>query len=322
MTKTLAALALAFASATAVQAQNYPSHPITMIVPFPAGSAFDVAARVLAENMQGSLGQPIIVEDVTGAAGSVGTGRVARAPGDGYTLCFCGLITHVINPAVLTLSYDVMTDFEPVSTVATTDLVIVAKRTMPADELGGLIAWLKANPDKASQGSGGQGSLTHIAGVFFQKQTGTRFNIIPYRGAAGAINDLVAGHIDFMFDLAPNSLPHFSTGAIKPYAVMAKTRLATAPAVPTVDEAGLPGFYMSAWQALWASKNTPQSAINKLNAAVVRTLGDPAVRSKFAAIGEQIFPSDHQSPQALAALHRAERDKWWPIIKAANIMAE
>jgi tripartite-type tricarboxylate transporter receptor subunit TctC len=322
MMKPLVALALAVASMTAVQAQNFPSHPITMIVPFPAGSAFDVAARVLAENMQSSLGQPVIVENVTGAAGSTGTGRVARTSGDGYTLCFCGLITHVINPAVLTLPYDVMNDFEPVSLVATTDLLIVAKKTTPANDLSELIAWLKANPDKASQGSGGQGSLTHVAGVFFQKQTGTRFNIIPYRGAAGAINDLVAGHIDFMFDLAPNSLPHISTGAIKPYAVMAKTRLAAAPGVPTVDEAGLPGFYMSAWQALWASKHTPQSAINKLNAAVVRALADPAVRSKLVTIGEEIFPREQQSPRALAALHRAELDKWWPIIKAANIKAE
>jgi tripartite-type tricarboxylate transporter receptor subunit TctC len=293
-----------------------------MIVPFPAGSAFDVAARVIAENMQRSLGQPVIVEDVTGAAGSTGTGRVARAPGDGYTLCFCGLITHVINPAVLTLPYDVMNDFEPVSLVATTDLVIVAKKAMPANDLSGLIAWLKANPDKATQGSGGQGSLTHVAGIFFQKQTGTRFNIIPYRGAAAAINDLVAGHIDFMFDLAPNSLPHMSTGAIKPYAVMAKTRLAAAPEIPTVDEAGLPNFYMSAWQALWVSKQTPQSTIDRLHTAVIVALNDPAVRSKLASVGEEIFPREQQSPRALAALHRAELDKWWPIIKAANIKAE
>ena len=322
MIKPLVACAFAFASMASAQAQDYPSRPITMIVPFPAGSAFDVAARVLAENMQGSLGQPIIVEDVTGAAGSMGTGRVARAPGDGYTLCFCGLITHVVNPAVLTLTYDVMSDFEPVALVATTELVIVGKKALPANDLKGLIAWLKGNPDKASQGSGGQGSLTHVAGVFFQKQTGTRFNIIPYRGAAGAINDLFAGHIDFMFDLAPNSLPHMSTGALKPYAVMAKTRLAAAPNVPTVDEAGLPGFYMSAWQALWASKHTPQSVIGKLNATVVRALADAAVRSKLASIGEEIFLREQQSPRALAALHRAELDKWWPIIKAANIKAQ
>ena len=316
------ALAFAVASTTAVEAQSYPSHPITMIVPFPAGSAFDVAARVLAEGMHDTLGQPVIVEDVTGAAGSIGTGRVARAAADGYTLCFGGLITHVINGAVLALPYDVVNDFEPVALIATTDLVIVARKTMPANDLKGLTDWLKSNPDKASQGSGGQGSLTHVAGVFFQKQTDTRFNIVPYRGAAAAINDLVAGHIDFMFDLLPNSLPHMRTGAIKSYAVMAKTRLATTPEVPTVDEAGLPGFYMSAWQAMWVPKNTPPELVDKLNAAVVRTLADPALRSTFASVGEEIYPSEQQTPQWLAAFHKAELEKWWPIIKAANIKAE
>ena len=319
--KSLFALALAVASTTMVQAQGYPSRPITMVVPFPAGSAFDMTARVLAEGMQASFGQPVIVEDVTGAAGSIGTGRVARAPADGYTLCFGGLITHVVNGAVLTLPYDVLKDFEPVSLIAETKLIIVAKKAMPANDLRALIAWLKANPDKASQGSGGEGSLTHLAGVFFQKQTGTRFNIIPYRGAAGAITDLVAGHIDFMFDLVPNSLPHMSSGAIKPYAVMAKTRLATAPKVPTVDEAGLPGFYMSAWQALWVPKGTPQSAIDKLDAAVVHTLADPAVHSRLEKIGEEIFPREMQSPGSLAAFHKAEYEKWLPIVKAANIHA-
>jgi tripartite-type tricarboxylate transporter receptor subunit TctC len=322
MKKSILAFVFAIASAAAVQAQGYPSHPITMIVPFPAGSAFDIAARVLAEGMQASLGQPVIVEDVTGAAGSIGTGRVARAAPDGYTLCFGGLITHVINGAVLSLPYDVVNDFQPVGLIATTELVIVARKTMPANDMSGLIDWLKANPDKASQGSGGQGSLTHVAGVFFQKQTGTRFNIVPYRGAAAAINDLVAGHIDFMFDLLPNSLPHMRTGAIKSYAVMAKTRLAAAPELPTVDEAGLPGFYMSAWQAMWVPKNTSQSVVDKLNAAVVHALADPALRSKLAGVGEEIYPRDQQTPKALAAFHKTELDKWWPIIKAANIKGE
>jgi tripartite-type tricarboxylate transporter receptor subunit TctC len=322
MKKSVIAFLFAMASATTVQAQGYPSHPITMIVPFPAGSAFDIAARALAEGMQAVLGQPVIVEDVTGAAGSIGTGRVARAAADGYTLCFGGLITHVVNGAVLALPYDVVGDFEPVSLIATTELVIVARKTMPANDLKGLIDWLKANPDKASQGSGGQGSLTYVAGVFFQKKTSTRFDIVPYRGAAAAINDLVAGHIDFMFDLVPNSLPHMSTRTIKPYAVMAKTRLATAPNVPTVDEAGLPGFYMSAWQAMWVPKNTPREVIDKLNAAVVQTLADPTLRSKLAGVGEEIYPRERQTPQSLAAFQKAELEKWWPIIKAANIKGE
>ncbi len=314
--------AVASARAGSTQAQVYPSRPITMIVPLPAGSAFDVTARVLAERMQGSLGQPVIVENGTGAAGSVGTGRVARAAPDGYTLCFGGVITHVINGAVLALPYDVLKDFEPVSLTATTELLIVAKKAMPANDLKGLIAWLKANPDKASQGSGGPGSLTHITGVFFQKETGTRFGIVPCRGAGAAISDLVAGHIDIMFDLAPNSLPHIRAGRIKAYAVMAKARLVAAPEIPTVDEAGLPGFYMAAWQAVWVPKGTPMAIIGKLNAAVVEGLADPTVRSRLADLGEEIFARERQTPESLAAFHKAEIEKWWPIIKTANIKAE
>jgi tripartite-type tricarboxylate transporter receptor subunit TctC len=304
------------------QAQVFPSRPITMIVPLPAGSAFDVTARVIGQRMQVSLGQPIIVENATGAAGSLGTGRVARAAADGYTLVFGGLITHVINAAVLKLPYDVLNDFEPVSLIASTDLLIVAKKGMPADDLMALTAWLRANPDKASQGSGGVGSLTHVAGLLFQKQSGTRFQIVPYRGAAAAINDLVAGHIDFMFDLAPNSLSHIRAGTIKSYAVTAKTRLEAAPDIPTVDEVGLPGFYVTAWEAIWAPKATPKTVIDKLNAAVAQTLADPGVRARLTGLGEKIFPRDQQTPDSLAALQRAEVEKWWPIIKAANIKAE
>jgi len=322
MRRSLTAIVCAVAWATCAPAQDFPSRPITMIVPLPVGSAFDVTARVLAERMQASLGQPVIVENVTGAAGSVGTGRVARAAPDGYTIAFGGLITHVINGAVLKLPYDVLADFEPVAPIATTDLVVVARKDMPADDLKGLIAWLKANPDKATQGSGGPGSLTHLTGVFFQKQTGTRFAIVPYRGAGAAITDLVAGHLDIMFDLAPNSLPHMRAGAIKAYAVMARTRLRTVPDVPTVDEAGLPGLYMATWEAVWAPKGTPKSVISRLNAAVVDALAVPAVASRLAELGHEVFPRDRQTPAALAALHKAELDKWWPIIKAANVTAE
>jgi tripartite-type tricarboxylate transporter receptor subunit TctC len=322
MKSSLFAIVCAVMWACSAQAQGFPSRPITMIVPLPAGSAFDVTARVLAERMQVSLGQPVLVENVTGAAGSLGTGRVARSAPDGYTLVFGGLITHVINGAVLNLPYDVLSDFAPVSPIATIDLLIIAKKDMPANDLTSLIAWLKTNPNKASQGSGGPGSLTHLAGVFFQKQTGTRFAIVPYRGAGSAINDLVAGHIDFMFDLSPNSLAHFRAGTIKSYAVMAKRRLRAAPDLPTVDEAGLPGFYMTAWEAIWVPRGTPKSIIDKLNAAVVDALATPAVASRLTELGQEIFPRDHQSPDALAALHKAELEKWWPIIKAANIKAE
>jgi tripartite-type tricarboxylate transporter receptor subunit TctC len=322
MKRSLIAVVCAVAWGIGAQAQNFPSRPITMIVPLPAGSAFDVTARVLADRMQVSLGQPVIVENVTGAAGSVGTGRVARAAPDGYTLVFGGLITHVINGAVLKLPYDVLADFAPVAAIATTDLVVVARKATPADNLKGLIAWLKANPDKATQGSGGPGSLTHLAGIFFQEQTGTHFAIVPYRGAGAAITDLVAGHLDIMFDLAPKSLPHIRAGTIKSYAVMAKTRLRTASDVPTVDEAGLPGLYMATWEAIWAPKGTPMSVVARLNGAVVDALATPAVRSRLADLGEEIFPRNQQTPESLAALHKAELEKWWPIIKAANIKPE
>lgn len=306
----------------AAQTQGYPSRSVTMIVPLPAGSAFDVTARILAERMRAPLGQPVIVENVTGASGSIGAGRVARAAPDGYTLCFGGVGTHVLNGAILHLPYDVVRDFEPVALVASAELLIVARKTMAANSLLDLIAWLKANPDKASQGNGGLGSLTHIVGVSFQERTGTRFRSVPYSGAGAAIHDLVAGHIDIMIDLAPNSLPQLHAGTIKAYAVMAKTRLAAAPDIPTVDEAGLPGFYMSAWQAVWAPKGTPKAVIGKLNAAIVEALADPAVRKRLADLGQQTVPPEQQSADALRALQKAEIEKWWPIIKAANIRAE
>jgi tripartite-type tricarboxylate transporter receptor subunit TctC len=318
----IAIVAIAWAGIGGTQAQVYPSHPITMIVPLPAGSAFDVTARLVAERMRVLLGQPVIVENLTGSSGSIGTGRCARAVPDGYTLCFGGVGTHVLNGAVLTLSYDVLQDFEPVSLIATAQLLIVAKKSMAANDLKELVAWLKANPGKAVQGTGGPGSLTHLAGVSFQDETGTRFGSVPYRGAGAAINDLLAGHIDIMVDLAPNSLPHVRAGTIKAYAVMAKTRLAAAPDIPTVDEAGLPGFYMSAWQGLWVPKGTPMTVIAKLNAAILDAVADPTVRSRLADVGQDVFPRDQQTPEALGALQRAEIEKWWPIIKAANIKAE
>jgi len=318
----VAVVAAVLGSISGAHALDYPSHPITMVVPLPAGSAFDVTARILAERMQTSLGQPVVVENQTGASGSIGAGRVARAAPDGYTICFGGVGTHVLNGAILNLAYDVRSDFQPVALIATSQLLVVAKKTQPANDLKELIAWLKANPGRASQGNGGPGSLTHIMGVSFQQKTGTQFGSVPYRGAAAAINDLVAGNIDFMIDLAPNSLPHVRAGAIKAYAVLAKTRMAAAPEVPTVDEAGLPGFHMSAWQAIWAPKGTPSPVIAKLNAAIVAASADPTMRSRLAEIGQEVFAREQQTPEALGELQRREIETWWPMIKAANIKAE
>jgi tripartite-type tricarboxylate transporter receptor subunit TctC len=310
------ACALAFANVGSGRADVYPSRPIMLVVPLPAGFTFDLTARLLAEHMRASLGQPVIVENVTGASGSIGVGRVARAAPDGYVLCFGGLNTHVLNAAVLTLPYDVVTDFAPIALVATAPLVIVTNKAVAANDLTQLIAWLKANPGKASQGTGGPGSLTHFAGVYFQQRTGTRFGAIPYRGGGAAINDLMAGTIDLLIDLAPNSLPHLRAGAIKAYAVLAKTRLPAAPGIPTVDEAGLPGLHVSAWQAIWAPKGTPPAVIAKLNGAIVEALADPALRARLADLGEDVFPPEQRTPAALAAWQKAEIEKWWPVAKA------
>jgi tripartite-type tricarboxylate transporter receptor subunit TctC len=303
-------------------AQTYPSRPITIVMPFAAGSAFDTLARILGERMRGSLGQPVIIENVTGAGGSIGVGRVARAAADGYTLSMGGSNTHVVNGAIYTLQYDVLSDFEPISLLTTLPLLIVTNKAVPATTLKELIAWLKSNPDKASAGTAGAGTPQHVAGVYFQNMTGTRFQFVPYRGGGPAMQDLLAGQIDLIFDLADGSLPQVRGGTIKAYAVTGKSRLAVAPEIPTVDEAGLPGFHVSVWRALWAPKGTPKNVIGKLNAAVVDALADLAVRSRITDLGQEIPPRNEQTPEGLGAFHKAEVEKWWPIIKAANIKGE
>jgi tripartite-type tricarboxylate transporter receptor subunit TctC len=303
-------------------AQSYPSRPITIVVPFAAGGGTDVIGRIVAEQMRATLGQPIIIENVVGGAGSVGVGRVARAAPDGYTLDLGQWGTHVLNGAIYGLPYDVLTDFEPVSLIADSPLLVVTRKSMPAKDLKELVAWLKANPDKASQGTSGVGGPSHVAGLLFQKETGTRFQLVPYRGAGPAMQDVAAGQVDMMFDSPSTSLSQVRGGTIKAYAVTAKSRLAAAPEIPTVDEAGLPGLHVSVWFGLFAPKQTPKAIINRLNVAVVDALANPAVRQRLTDLGFEIPSRDQQTPEALASYQKAETEKWWPIIKAANIKGE
>ena len=314
---------LAFAASTAylaeASAQVYPSRQITMVVPFPAGGPTDTIARIVSERMSTSLAQPIVIENVTGAAGTIGAGRVARATPDGYTLCVGFLGTHVLNGAIYSLQYDIVKDFEPIALLASNPQLIVAKKAIPAQDLKELIAWLKANPGKATQGTAGIGSPSHVSGVYFQSASGTAFQFAQYRGAAPAMQDLLGGHVDLMFDQPPNSLPHVRDGSIKAYAVTAKSRLASAPDIPTVDEAGLPGFYISVWSGMWAPKGTSQEVISKLNAAIVDALADKSVQRRLADLGQEAAAVDQQTPAALAAFQKSEIEKWWPIVKAINL---
>ncbi|HEX2825021.1 MAG TPA: tripartite tricarboxylate transporter substrate-binding protein [Burkholderiales bacterium] len=311
---------VAFASSAA--AQVYPSRAITIVVPFAAGGPTDVIARLLSQPMRAFLGQQVLVENVTGANGNVGVGKVARAAPDGYTLSIGHWSTHVVNGAVYTLPYDVLKDFEPVSLISTNSYLVVAKNAVPATDLKSFIAWLKANPDKALEGTAGAGSPQHVGGIFFQQATGTRFQFVPYRGAAPAMQALLGGEVDMIIDDPTSSLPQVRAGKIKAFAVTAKERLAAAPDIPTVDEAGLPKFYFSRWHALWVPRGTPKDAVMKLNAAVVSALADREVRTRLSDLGQEIFPREQQSAAALAAHHKAEIAKWWPIIKAAGIKAE
>jgi len=319
---TAIAFAVMVASIGGAAAQSYPSRPITMIAPFPAGGPSDALARILSEPLRVTLGQPVIIENVAGAGGNIGVGRLARAAPDGYTIGIGQWSTHVVNAVTYALPYDVLHDFEPIALLAITPQLIIARKNFPADSLKELIAWLKANPDKASAATVGAAGGAQVTGVYFQQATGTRFAFVPYRGGAQAMQDLLAGQVDIMFDQATNAIGQVHNGAIKAYAVLKKERWPALPDVPSIEEAGVPSLYVSYWHGLWAPKGTPKDIIAKLNAAVVNALADPSVRQRLAEIGQEVWPSAQQTPEALAAYHKAETEKWWPIIRASSLKAE
>ena len=318
----IASVCLLSAPLSFAQAPAFPNHPITVVVPFPAGGPTDALLRVLSDRMRTSLGQPLIVENVSGATGSIGVGRVVQAAPDGYTVSIGNTATHVINGAIFPLKYDLLKDMEPVALLPSNPFLLVSKNAVPARDLRELIAWVKASPRPVSTGTPGLGSIPQVAGILFENLTGTRLQFVPYRGAAPALQDLIAGQIDMMFDQVWNSLAQVRAGTIRAYAVTASTRLNSAPDIPSVDEAGLPGLHATVWSGFWVPKGAPKNVIAKLNAAVVDALADPTVRQRLADLGLEIPPRDQQTPEALGRLQQAEADKWWPIVKAANIKME
>jgi tripartite-type tricarboxylate transporter receptor subunit TctC len=318
----LAALAALLLSGGNALAETYPSHPITIIVPFSAGGPSDAMARILAERMKMTLGEALLIENVTGAGGSIGVGRAVHSPPDGYTIGFGHLGTHVANGAVYKLNYDLVTDLEPVVLLPSNPMIIVSKNAVPAKSLKELLEWLKSRPTPPTAGTAGAGSGSHIAGLYFENISGIKLQYVPYRGTAPALNDLVAGQIDVIVDQTSNSITQVRAGTIRAYAVTADKRVTSAPDIPTVDEAGLPGFHMTLWSGLWLPKGTPKEIVTKLNAAAVEALNDPAVIKQLENLGLQMPPKDQLSPQALGDWQKAEIAKWWPIIKAANVKVD
>jgi len=313
----VAALSLTFSAA----AQTYPTRPITMIVPYPPGGPTDTIGRIFAERMRASLGQPVILENIGGAAGTLGTARAAHAAPDGYTINFSNVASHVFSSVVYKLKYDVLKDLEPIALLTTSPFWLVAGSGVPARDMRELIAWLKANPGKA-WGIVGSGSPSHLCGVYFQSLTGTNIQFVPYRGAGPVIQDLVGGQIGLSCLEASASRPSVESGKIRPFALLAKTRWPAMPDVPTIDEAGVPGLYLPFWHALWVPSGTPAAIANRLNAVAMEALADPATRERLIGLGVELPPPKQQTPQWLRTYHAAEIDRWRPIIEAANIKPE
>ena len=304
-------------------ADEYPSRPITLIVPYGAGGPTDTVGRIIADAMRGSLNATVVVENVAGASGTIGVMKFMRSANDGYTLCLGNWPTMVLNGAVFTLPYDVTKDLEPVAQVSSDPQIIISRPDMPATNLSELIEWLKKNGDKATQATGGTGSTSHVAGVLFQHKTGTKFAFVPYRqGVGAAMVDLIAGRVDTMFSVAANAIPHLKSGSVKAYAVTAKERLPNLPDVPTVDEAGLPGFYTVNWHGIFAPKGTAKSIVQKVNSALVSALANPDVQRRLREVGQEIPHRDQQTPEALAQLIKTDIATWWPVVKEAGIKNE
>ncbi len=312
-------LFIVLAGIVTAQAQNYPSRPITLVVPFPPGGSTDAAARILAERMRVSLGQSVVIENVGGAGGSIGVGRVARSAPDGYTFDIGQWDTHV-GSIIYKLDYDLEKDFEPIALVSNNPQLLVAKNELPANTVAELVTWMKANPGKINFVN--QNAAANVTGVLFENLTGQKVQFIPYRGAGPAMTDLMAGTVDLLVVQGAVALPQIRAGTIKALANLSAKRSASMPDIPTADETGVPGLYMSGWFGFWAPKATPKEIIARLNAATVEALADPAIQKRFVELGLDVAARDQQTPEGLAAFQKAEIDKWWPIIKTAGIGAQ
>jgi len=322
MRKWLLGLALAMLSVASAAADDYPSRPITLVVPLSVGGSTDVIGRLMAEGLRKQLNQTIVVENTSGAGGTIGVNRVVHAAPDGYTMLIGQWGTNVATGAIYDLKFDLLKDLDPVGLIATQPFLIVARHDIPANNLKELIAWIKANPDKATEGNSGIGSPSHVSGILFQQAINSPIQMIPYRGAGESTQAIVSGQIDVLLNTPAVSMAQLKAGQVKVFAVTDKRRLSIAPDIPTTDEAGLPGFYFTFWHAFWVPKGTPKPVVAKLNAALRATLDDPDIKKKLDGLAQVVFPPEEQSPEALAKFQAAEIAKWWPVIKAAGIKAQ